>query len=492
MTRNFWLLIHRWGGLVMAVPLIIVALTGSIIAFDKEMKHLLTPERYATPQLGVQQLDLETLAARAQALVPPEGTMIGLSVGPEHVQAVIMPRKDMAAMMAKMEKPKFSLSMLFSSDPGASIMEGLPFKPFVVYLDPWTGKELAREMMTGGALSNGVMRFIHLLHDNLALGIFGNWVLGLIALLWTLDCFISHYLTFPVSRRKDAFSFSALVGWARNRAHATPAPSPSVPLPEGEGSSLPSPSGGRAGDEGRTWWARWKPAWKIKTKASFYRLNFDLHRANGLWLWPMLFVFAWSSVQFNLKSVYDLVTGTVFEYQSPRDHMKKQSKLIMEKYKTHGESEPDVKAILATAKRLAAEEGTREGIALGEPQSYAKMPGTSLATLNLRLNTPTCRDITEAKCNVTLQFDSKTGTVVEFKSDKDELQNEPTGNFVTRWLRILHKGQTLGLWYQIFVSVLGIIITMLSVTGIYIWWKKRKARRISQEKVVRLIEEAGA
>lgn len=442
MTRNFWLLIHRWGGLVMAVHLIIVALTGSIIAFDKEMRHLLTPERYATQQPAVPPLDLETLAARAQALVPPEGTLIGLAVGSDQVQAVVMPKMDMVAMMAKMEKPSFSLSMLFSSDPGSSIMEGLPFQPFVLILDPWTGKELAREMMTGGALSNGLMRFIHLLHDNLALGIFGNWVLGIIALLWTLDCFVSYYLTFPVSRRKGT-----------NTAEPT-----------------------------KSWWGRWKPAWLIKSKASFYRFNFDLHRANGLWLWPMLFVFAWSSVQFNLKSVYDFVTKAAFEYQSPRDHMNKQNKLAMEKYKTHGEPEPDVKEILATARRLAAEEGARQGIALGEPQSYAKMPGTSLATLNLRLNTPACQDITEPKCSVSLQFDSKTGTVVEFKSGKDELQNEPTGNFVTRWLRILHKGQTLGLWYQIFVSVLGIIIAMLSVTGIYIWWKKRKARKHSDAK----------
>ena len=33
-----------------------------------------------------------------------------------------------------------------------------------------------------------------------------------------------------------------------------------------------------------------------------------------------------------------------------------------------------------------------------------------------------------------------------------------------------------GLAYRIFVCVLGLVITMLSVTGVYIWWKKRKAR----------------
>jgi uncharacterized iron-regulated membrane protein len=36
-----------------------------------------------------------------------------------------------------------------------------------------------------------------------------------------------------------------------------------------------------------------------------------------------------------------------------------------------------------------------------------------------------------------------------------------------------------GVPYQIFVFVLGLLITMLSVTGVYIWWKKRRARKFS-------------
>jgi len=64
---------------------------------------------------------------------------------------------------------------------------------------------------------------------------------------------------------------------------------------------------------------------------------------------------------------------------------------------------------------------------------------------------------------------------------QNELQNEPIGNLITRWIRMLHFGQSFGLAYKIFVSVLGLIITLLSVTGIYIWWKKHRARqRIEQ------------
>jgi len=34
--------------------------------------------------------------------------------------------------------------------------------------------------------------------------------------------------------------------------------------------------------------------------------------------------------------------------------------------------------------------------------------------------------------------------------------------------------------YRIFVCGLGLVIVMLSVTGVYIWWKKRQARNFSK------------
>ena len=57
-----------------------------------------------------------------------------------------------------------------------------------------------------------------------------------------------------------------------------------------------------------------------------------------------------------------------------------------------------------------------------------------------------------------------------------DLPGEHSGNTVSEWLRALHTADVFGLPYRIFVCVLGLIITMLSVTGVYIWWKKRKAR----------------
>ena len=138
-----------------------------------------------------------------------------------------------------------------------------------LFLDPWSGEELGRRRP--GDLSQGLinlMPFLLELHYTLALGGTGFQILGIVALVWTIDCFIGFYLTLPVST--GAF------------------------------------------------WRRWKPSWLVKWRAGAYRLNFDLHRAGGLWVWAMLLIFAWSSVMFNLRSVYHVATCALFDYGHPR------------------------------------------------------------------------------------------------------------------------------------------------------------------------------
>lgn len=52
-----------------------------------------------------------------------------------------------------------------------------------------------------------------------------------------------------------------------------------------------------------------------------------------------------------------------------------------------------------------------------------------------------------------------------------------SGNTISSWLHTLHRARIWGRWYQIFISVLGIAIVVISVSGVLIWWKKH-ARRI--------------
>ena len=71
-------------------------------------------------------------------------------------------------------------------------------------------------------------------------------------------------------------------------------------------------------------------------------------------------------------------------------------------------------------------------------------------------------------------FDGVTG---EFKR-LDMPTGVRTGNTIESWLYALHMDRIFGLPFQIFTFVLGLLLTMLGVTGLYMWWKKRRARKI--------------
>ena len=72
--------------------------------------------------------------------------------------------------------------------------------------------------------------------------------------------------------------------------------------------------------------------------------------------------------------------------------------------------------------------------------------------------------------------------MILFDSDNGRLrktilpQGQNGANSFTNWIMALHMGFVFGLPYRIFVSFMGGLITMLSVTGIIIWMKKRSGR----------------
>ena len=383
MVRQFFVFLHRWAGLAMTVFLILVGLTGSMLAFKTDLERLICPRIYATPRPSVPALDIATLAERAGARVP-HGEVVTVEVEePDQALVVFRPRDDPTT--------------------------GKPYElGFVqMFVDPWSGEELGRR---NGNISEGLislMPFIWRFHFTLELGGWGGWILGVVALVWTIDCFIGFYLTLPIS----------------------------------------------TGD----FWRRWKPAWLVKWRAGPYRLNFDLHRAGGLWVWAMLLIFAWSSVMLNLPSVYAPVTRALFDYQLPMGHDQTERPLP---------PRIDFRAAVSIGERLMAEQATENGFSVARPIMFYHMGGSYGYVVR------SSRDIRDKLGLTMINFDADTGELISFETPT----GEHSGNTVTTWLRALHMADVFGLPYRIFVCVLGLIITMLSVTGVYIWWKKRKAR----------------
>ena len=394
MIHRFLVVLHRWTGLLMALFLVVVGLTGSLLAFNTELERFFAPQLFADPRPDVARLDPATLANRAQAIVPDGRVQSVTYTEPDQVRVDFSPRVD----------------------PKTGRTYDLGFDDF--FLDPWTGKELGRRR--NGDLSQGrinFMPFVYSLHWRLAAGDLGQWTLGIIALVWSLDCFVGFYLTLPRGRGR--------------------------------------------------FWRRWSYAWWVKWRATSFRVNFDLHRASGLWMWGMLFIFAWSSVMMNIRPLYEHVMAAVFAYDSPRES-------FMISAKPNDSPRLDWRAAQTVGEHLMADQSRFHSFTVGKPLGIAYYPETGAYFYDAR----TSRDVFERS--------PKGGTTsVMFDGDTGELRflwlstGARTGNTVESWLYALHMTRVFGRLYQIFVCFLGALVALLSVTGVYIWWRKRQGRLLA-------------
>jgi len=421
MTRTFWVWLHRWSGLVMAGFLIVVATTGSLLAFLPELNQLLAPQIYPGPRDG-QVLSLAELAKRAEAAAPAARATQVVMIQPGTARVVMEPRPLPLV-------PDYSV---IYADPatGDEFVLGVQAEPSPLgfdhlYLDPVSGAELGRlakePPLTSGP---GVMPFVDRLHFRLALGEWGGWILGVVAVIWTLDCLNGLYLTLPASAGKPG---------------------------------------------GKSWLARWKPAWLVKVSGSFYRVNFDLHRAFGLWTFAVLMLFGWSSVYFNMRDVYTPVMRAVSDFDAPApmalgkaagDHKRKPARAPMswERAQAVGES-------------LMAEQAREAGFTIERPYRLTYQEAQNSYSYAVHSS----RDIGLKYGRTSVTFDAATGVMKSLRLPT----GQHSGNTFTTWIVEMHVANLFGLWFRIFVCVLGLGIAMLSVTGVYIWWKKRAARRAS-------------
>ena len=383
-ARALWVIVHRWAGLTLTLFLIICGLTGSLLAFYEEL-HGATASwtRVQPPTPDAQILDPYYLIAAAEQAAPE-------------------------AEFSRLElhtTPGKALVFFPAPRPG----ETLNYDELA--LNPYTGEEVYRG--SWGVLSEGVhqlMPFIFGLHYTVALGDAGRLMLGVAALVWTLDCFIGFYLTLPATRRN--------------------------------------------------WFHRWRRAWRFrKPTAHGYRFNFSLHRAGGLWLWPILFVFAWSSVGFNLTEVYDPVMRALGGSDVFAELPDKQGPTGLEH---------DWPAKLAQARALAAAHGKQHNFTVIAENglTYRSNSDTYEYRFQTSLDLPTTRPQSR------LFFDRISGEFIAYKSGAGDL----SADGLDEWFVALHIASIGGLAYRLFVTALGVAISVLAITGVVIWMRKRSAR----------------
>ena len=392
-------LLHRWVGLVIAAFLIMSGLTGAVISWDHELDELLNPHLTHAAAEGPGRPAL-ALAAEAEARDPRiRVTYLPLAPEPGHsLQLYVEPRVDPAT--------------------------GRPFELGFnqVFLDPATGQELGRREwgQAWPVTRETLVSFLYKLHYSLhipemwGIDAWGVWLLGGVAVLWTLDCFVGFALTLP-ARRAGA----------------------------------------------RGWRARWASAWRIKTSGNPYRVTFDVHRAFSLWTWALLFVLAFTAFSLNLSrdvflpmlSAVSRITPTPFDQRTLRD-----------------ESDP-VEPRLGYAEVL--ERGRSEAASRGwttPPGALGYAPQQGIFTV--RFFHPGDDHGAAGVGPAALYFDGEDGRVL---GDRQPWVGTAADIFVQAQFP-LHSGRILGLPGRILISVMGLVVAALSVTGIVIWQRKRAAR----------------
>ncbi|MPY69008.1 MAG: PepSY domain-containing protein [Alphaproteobacteria bacterium] len=411
MSRQIWVLLHRWVGLTIAGFLFVSGLTGAVISWDHELDDLLNPHLTHVDSRGEYIPSLEL--ARAIELRDPRARVTYVPLAPEPGEALafgVAPRVD----------------------PSTSRLFELGYNE--VFVDPVTGAELGRREWGAAwpVTRENFVSFLYVLHYSFHIpemwGIdrWGMWLLGGIAVLWTLDCFVGFYLTLPARR--------------------TPRPG----RPDAVRRQL-----------ARRWRTRWAPAWKIRTWGSAWRINFDIHRAFGLWLWGLLFMLAFTAFSLNLyREAFYPIMATVSEVTpTPFD--------TREETDTHNPIPPTV-AYAAIVGKAAAEARRRGWEEPAGDVFYAQ----NFGIYGVRFFHPGDDHGAAGVGPPALYYDGSDG---RYLGDSVPWSGTAADIFVQAQFP-LHSGRILGLPGRILVSVMGVVTAALSVTGLVIWWRRRAAR----------------
>lgn len=414
--RALLVVLHRWAGLVLAGFLLLAGLTGALLAWNHELEAVVSPDLFiaAPPSPGAPLLDPLELRERVQAAYPHA-----------HAGRVILEAEPGRTLL-------FRLSAV--PDPVTGTVAELPNDQ--VFVNPYTGAVQGERKW--GDITQGpknLMPFIYRLHYTLALGTLGSYTMGIVALVWMLDCLVGAYLTFPAWSRKPPRRLSLVA---------------QVPAP------------GHSPAPGRRWLARWWPSWKVRWSGGNYKRTFDLHRAGGLWPWAMLFVLAWSGVAFNLTEVHDPVMKSLLAYQSDGPALKKLERPELS-------PKLDWHAARDTGRRLIASQAREHDFAVLREDLLVYDPLHGIYRYAVRSS----RDI----------LDHGGWSSVEFHADTGVLRNlwlptgAASGDTVRTWIITLHMALVWGKPFKMFMTLVGLMVAMLSVTGVAIWWKKRQGRQ---------------
>jgi uncharacterized iron-regulated membrane protein len=362
---------HRWFGLLAALWLTLMAVTGSVIVFYDEADTALNPDLRTVSPSAVPLPPGRIVAAAEAHRAGAHASFVNLPDSPtESAQVFLRARKDSNAEIT----------------PGTYVM-----------VDPYSGIVLGERIF--GAFTpdrRHLMDMIYQLHIDLMLGDWMVWFLGLVALFWTLDHIAALVLSFPVA-------------------------------------------------------AKWVQSFRIRRHAKGHKFVFDLHRATGLWFFPVTLVLAFSGLYLNWHEEVIAAVETV----SPVTH----------RYNEHA---PYLDAPLYSPPVGYNAAVSTAAARAGKPVDMIRyFPWQALYIARAFDD----RDIDPYGRRM-IAVNATTGAIM----DDYHAASGTAGDIFLVWQYPLHSGKAFGWPGRIVIFLSGIVVTGFCITGILLWWRKRKAR----------------
>jgi uncharacterized iron-regulated membrane protein len=217
--------------------------------------------------------------------------------------------------------------------------------------------------------------------------------------------------------------------------------------------------------------ARWAPAWKVRWHGGPAKLNFDVHRAFSLWTWALLFIVAFTGFSMNLyneifyplMSKVSTVTPGPFELREP-----------------HALDAPELPRIAYSEILAIAEQEARQ-------RGWSEPAGGVYYAPDYGIHSIYFHEVgndhgTGGGGTRTLYYDNEGGALL---GEYLPWSGTAADLFVQAQFP-LHSGRILGIPGRILISLMGLVVAALSVTGVIIWARKRDARmqRSAREQIV--------
>ena len=212
----------------------------------------------------------------------------------------------------------------------------------------------------------------------------------------------------------------------------------------------------------------WRKSFEFRVRRGGYTLAFDLHRSGGGWIWGLLCVIALTSISMNLERPVMRPIVSLFSSLTP---------------------EPESNLELLAAQPAGTAILSRERIvelatAAGHRMKLNAEPGATFEIASLHLYgvgyfEPGGLYADGRLGNAWIYWDARTG-----REMGGTVPGQGTaGDIFLQAQFPLHSGRLFGLPGRILVSLMGVMVALLSATGLVIWFKKLKARRSASRRM---------